>query len=31
MTIYHTATLEDYNSLMVELEKQGFKWGSIRG
>ena len=28
MTIYHTETQEDYNSLMVELEKQGFKWGS---
>ena len=26
MTIYHTETQEDYNSLMVELEKQGFKW-----
>ena len=26
MTIYHTATQEDYNSLMVELEKQGFRW-----
>ena len=26
MTIYHTATQEDYNSLMVELEKQGFTW-----
>ena len=24
MTIYHTATEEDYNSLMIELEKQGF-------
>lgn len=31
MTIYHTATQEDYNSLMIELEKQGFRWGSIRG
>lgn len=30
MTIYHTETEEDYNSLMVELEKQGFKWGSGR-
>ena len=28
MTIYHTATPEDYNSLMVELEKQGCKWKS---
>ena len=28
MTIYHTETEEDYNSLMVELEKQGFRWGS---
>ena len=26
MTIYHTATEEDYNSLMVDLEKQGFIW-----
>ena len=26
MTIYHTATQEDYNSLMIELEKQGFRW-----
>ena len=31
MTIYHTATQEDYNSLMVELEKQGFRWGSVYG
>ena len=31
MTIYHTETEEDYNSLMVELEKQGFRWGSICG
>ena len=31
MITYHTATQEDYNSLMVELEKQGFRWGSIRG
>ena len=28
MAIYHTATQEDYNSLMVELEKQGYKWRS---
>lgn len=28
MTIYHTRTKDDYNSLMVKLEKQGFKWGS---
>lgn len=28
MTIYHTRTQEDYNSLMVELEKQGFIWDS---
>ena len=28
MTIYHTEIEEDYNSLMVELEKQGFRWGS---
>ena len=26
MTIYHTETEEDYNSLMVELEKQGHEW-----
>ena len=31
MTIYHTETEEDYNSLMVELEKQGFRWGSVCG
>lgn len=30
MTIYHTRTKDDYNSLMVKLEKQGFKWGSGR-
>ena len=28
MRIYHTETEEDYNSLMIELAKQGFKWGS---
>ena len=28
MTIYHTATQEDYNSLMVELEEKGYKWRS---
>ena len=26
MKIYHTATREDYDALMVELESQGFKW-----
>ena len=31
MTIYHTATQEDYDALMIELEKQGFRWGSVRG
>lgn len=31
MTIYHVETEEDYNALMIELEKQGFRWGSIRG
>ena len=31
MTIYHTETEEDYNALMIELEKQGFRWGSVRG
>lgn len=28
MKIYRTRTQEDYNYLMVELEKQGFKWAS---
>ena len=28
MAIYHTATQEDYNSLMVELEEKGCKWRS---
>ena len=28
MKIYNTRTQEDYNSLMVELEKQGFIWDS---
>ena len=28
MTIYHTETQEDYEDLMIGLEKQGFKWGS---
>ena len=31
MTIYHTATQEDYDALMVELEKQGFRWGGVFG
>ena len=31
MTIYHTATQEDYEDLMVKLEKQGFRWGSVWG
>ena len=26
MKIYHTATQEDYNALMVELEEKGYKW-----
>ena len=26
MKIYHTATREDYDALMVELESKGFKW-----
>lgn len=26
MKIYHTRTQEDYDNLMVELEKQGFNW-----
>ena len=28
MTIYRTETQEDYESLMIKLEKLGFKWGS---
>ena len=31
MTIYHTEIEEDYNYLMAELEKQGFRWGSVCG
>ena len=31
MTIYHTATQEDYEDLMIKLEKQGFRWGSVWG
>ena len=31
MTIYRTRTQEDYNSLMIELEEQGFRWGSVLG
>ena len=31
MTIYHTATQEDYDALMIELEKQGFRWGCVFG
>ena len=31
MKIYRTKTQEDYNSLMVELEKQGLRWGSVCG
>ena len=30
MKIYHTETQEDYDALMVELEKQGCKWFSGR-
>ena len=26
MTIYHTATIEDYDALMYELEGEGCKW-----
>lgn len=26
MTVYHTATQEDYDALMVELEGEGFVW-----
>lgn len=28
MKIYHTATREDYDALMVELERKGFTWSS---
>ena len=28
MILYHTATQEDYDALMVELEGEGYKWGS---
>ena len=31
MKIYRTRTQEDYNSLMSELEEQGFRWGSVLG
>ena len=31
MTIYHTRTQEDYDALMIKLEKQGFRWGSVCG
>ena len=30
MKIYHTATQEDYNALMIELEKDGCYWGSTK-
>ena len=30
MKIYHTATQEDYNALMIELEKDGCYWGSSK-
>ena len=26
MIIYNTKTLEDYNTLMIELESKGYKW-----
>lgn len=28
MKIYHTATQEDYDALMIELEEKGYKWNS---
>lgn len=28
MKIYHTATQEDYDALMVELEAKGVRWAS---
>ena len=31
MTIYHTATQEDYEDLMIKLEKQGFRWFGVCG
>lgn len=30
MTVYHTATQEDYDALMVELDGKGYKWRSKR-
>ena len=30
MTIYHTATKEDYDALMEELEKDGCYWGGSK-
>ena len=30
MKIYHTATLEDYDALMTELEEQGYCWASYQ-
>lgn len=30
MKIYHTATLEDYDALMTELEEQGFNWLNLK-
>lgn len=29
MNLYHTETQEDYNALMIELEKKGYKWNEV--
>lgn len=29
MKLYHTETQEDYNALMIELEKKGYKWNEV--
>ncbi|MBC1671202.1 DUF3310 domain-containing protein [Listeria welshimeri] len=29
MKLYHTETQEDYNALMIELEKEGYKWNEV--
>lgn len=30
MKIYHTATQEDYNALMIELDKEGYVWSKSK-
>ncbi|EJE1337385.1 DUF3310 domain-containing protein, partial [Listeria monocytogenes] len=29
MKLYHTETQDDYNALMIELEKKGYKWNEV--